>query len=57
MKYERRRKTIRNQEILKLYRERTDLTLKEIGKLFGITSSRVHKIVTRAKELEAEKGE
>ena len=57
MKYDRQRKTERNKEILRLYRERKDLTLRAIGEMFGITLSRVHKIVVRAKELETEKGE
>lgn len=57
MRYDRIRKTERNQEVLRLYRERKDMTLKEIGEHFGISTTRVHQLVVRAQELEAEKGE
>ncbi len=61
MKYDRQRMIKRNKEILKYYEDRPDMTLKQIGKLFNMTASRVHFIVTRTRDLEAqrkaEKGE
>ena len=55
MKYDRVRKTERNQEVLRFYRERKDMTLAEIGDHFGISTTRVHQLVVRAKELEAQR--
>jgi DNA-directed RNA polymerase specialized sigma subunit len=47
MKYERVTKTKRNNEIKEYYKQHPELSLEEIGKLYGISGSRVHQIVNK----------
>jgi len=49
-KYDSMRKTQRNEKIRQLRQLRTELSLREIGALFGISPQRVYQIVKGNKE-------
>jgi DNA-directed RNA polymerase specialized sigma subunit len=48
MKYEANTKTERNQAVVLMHKWQPELSLEEIGKKFGISKQRVHRIIKKA---------
>jgi DNA-directed RNA polymerase specialized sigma subunit len=48
MKYQTNTKWQRNKEIVEYRKDHPELTIREIGKVFGISGSRVFQIIDRA---------
>ena len=56
MRYDNLRKTDRNKQLIRYYKDHPALSLKEIGRAFGISAVRVHQILKAHLNLERKRG-
>ena len=56
MRYDNLRKTDRNKQLIRYHKDHPVLSLKEIGRAFGISAVRVHQILKAHQNPERERG-
>jgi len=56
MRYDNLRKTDRNKQLIRYHKDHPGLSLKEIGRAFGISAVRVHQILKAHLNLERKRG-
>ena len=56
MRYDNLRKTDRNKQLIRYYKDHPALSLKEIGRAFGISAVRVHQILKVDQNPKRERG-
>ena len=56
MRYDNLRKTDRNKQLIRYHKDHPVLSLKEIGRAFGISAVRVHQILKAHLNLERKRG-